>query len=313
MTLSMSFNKGKIVLDSRLSGLQKTNEQVKNADYGKLIKFLPKSYYMIGRVKLDTNRPGIFSKVIDGFIQENKEESGLDMMKGLEGTLVYSLFGHKNYEYTYKKSVYNEFDFSYDYQDVKASKEMPFFSMVFGVKNQAVLSKAIQDSFANNWVAHAGYFETKYQNNYVVYWVLTSDYWYVTNDKSSVIQVAESQKLHEGLELSFDNKLAYQSDFYTFIKLNTASYPDVLQHSFNASVSTDTQKLVEMWNEFASDLECVEVGDKHFRFVFRTMQDKENSLFSLLKLIHENAEDLQPITTQLETAQAEWLEKRTPN
>lgn len=318
ISASLEFEDDRISLQGKMFPNREVREMMKrdnvwDHDFNNaLLKFLPKQSF--ANLAMSFN-PSENYKVmqeqgeLESIEKEFEKEMGFeleDLIKSIEGSMVFSLSNIEESTYTYDtyKMVYNKnktrrFDAStneyyyeggYEYRDTTETrtKTLPVMSLVFDINSDKYLKKVIKKIPESEIEEKDDYYEVKLDGSYSGYFAFDDDTFLFTNDKKSIKAFKDG-----GLgskSLSGSSKLSDFSGggYYAYLNLNYDDYPKEVKKMIEEEQNDKEEEVFEIWTNFARGIELKMIDNFTLEFNLETKDNGKNSLQQLLELMDES-------------------------
>jgi len=263
-----------------------------------LLNYFPKQYFAVAGASLNPEAYYNFIKDEEAFIkieEEIKDETGIDiqdLIESLNGSAVFSFSDVKEFEYTYEKRVYNEYDYSYKYEETIASKNLPVMGFAIDLKDNNELKKLIAEIPDEELTKHKHYYEMKIERRYPIYFAFDDSSLYITNDIKGIKSFKDGEYDGETLRETAVKSALKSNSLYGFMYLDLDKYPKKMRKDMTNYYSAKEKKLQNVWNDFAESISYKQTDDMTYEIVFKTKETGDNSLYTIIKTIDENSKTI---------------------
>jgi hypothetical protein len=263
-----------------------------------LLNYFPKQHFAVAGASLNPEAYYNFIKDEEAFIkieEEIKDETGIDLqdlIESLNGSAVFSFSDVKEFEYTYQKRVYNEYDYSYNYEETIGSDNIPVMGLAIDLKDNSELKKLIAEIPDEELTKHKNYYEMKIDKRYPVYFAFDDASLYITNDKKAIKSFKDGEYDGETLGETAVKNVLNNNSLYGFMYLDLDHYPKKMRKDMTSYYSAKEKKLQKAWNDFAESISYKQTDDMTYEIVFKTKETGDNSLYTIIKTIDENSKTI---------------------
>jgi len=172
---------------------------------------------------------------------------------------------------------------------------LPLMGLVIDINDNKMIKKLIKIMPEDKITKRGTYYEFTFDDRYPSYFAFNENICFITNDKKSIKVFKDGGYSANNLSDSGVKSGILNNSVYTFLNLNYDEYPKDIKKEIKDNQSDREEKLFEIWNEFAKSIELKQINKNSVEIIFKTHDDKNNTLNSIITTIDDDYKYFMPL------------------